>query len=480
MVNMEKDGQKPHAIFIAYPLQGHVIPSVNLALKLASKGFTITFINTECVQHKTSKARGGGDGDDHDYFAGARKAGLDIRYKTISDGLPVEFDRSLNHDQFMNSLLHVFSAHVEILVGKIVKSEPSVTCLIADTYFVWPSTIAKKFGLLYVSFWTEPALVFSIYYHLHLLKTNCHFACHDKREDPIDYIPGVSSIELTDLTSYLQDTDISTVCHQIIYKAFDQAKVADFVISNSVQELEPNVISALQVEKPFYTVGPIFSTKSLVATSLWSESDCNHWLNTKPDGSVLYVSFGSYAHVSKEEIVEIAKGIQLSNANIVWVVRPDIVSSDEVDPLPDGFREEMGERGLIVQWCRQMEVLKHPAVGGFLTHCGWNSIMETIWCGVPMLCFPLYTDEFTNRKLVVDDWMIGMDLCRRKRVTKDGVADNINRLMSGKEGEECRVEIKKVRKALENAIAAGGSSDRNLDRFIVDLTNRTAAKPHRI
>lgn len=95
----------------------------------------------------------------------------------MSDGLPLGFDRSLNHDQFMAALLHVFSAHVEEAVGEIIESGESVHCLIADTFFVWPSKIAKKFGLLYVSFWTEAALVFSLYHHLDLLRLNSHFAC---------------------------------------------------------------------------------------------------------------------------------------------------------------------------------------------------------------------------------------------------------------------------------------------------------------
>jgi hypothetical protein len=179
----ESDDQKPHAIFIPYPLQGHVIPSVELAIKLASRGFKITFINTQFIHHQTSKAQPSTGGD---LFVAARKAGHDIDYTTVSDGLPVEFDRSLNHDQFMFSLLHVFSAHVEEVVGKIVKSSAPVTCLIADTFFVWPAKVAKKFGLLYVSFWTEPALVYSLYYHVDLLRKNGHFACHGKLRTAFD------------------------------------------------------------------------------------------------------------------------------------------------------------------------------------------------------------------------------------------------------------------------------------------------------
>ncbi|KAJ7947861.1 Glycosyltransferase [Quillaja saponaria] len=471
MTNSEKQHhQKPHAIFIPYPLQGHVIPAVHLAIKLASQGFIITFINTHSIHHQTSKAHNNSD----DIFAAIRDSGLDIRYTTLSDGLPVGFDRSLYHDQFMASLLHVFSAHVEEAVGKIVKeSKETVTCLIADTFFVWPSAIAKKFGLLYVSFWTEPALIFTLYYHLHLLRMNGHFACQDVREDPIDYIPGVKTIDPKDTMSYLQESDTSSVCHQIIFSAFRDVRGADFVLCNTVQEIEPETIAALEAKMPFYAIGPIFPsgfTKSAVATSLWSESDCTQWLDTKPEGSVLYISFGSYAHVTKRDLVEIANGLLLSNVTFVWVLRPDIVSSEDVDPLPVGFKEAVSDRSMILTWCCQNQVLAHPAIGGFLTHCGWNSILESIWCKVPLLCFPLYTDQFTNRKLVVDDWKIGINLSDRKVVTKKEVSEKINRLMNGKSGNDpYRTKFIELKKALENAWVANGTSLKNMDSFINGL-----------
>ncbi|KAK3022864.1 hypothetical protein RJ639_046051 [Escallonia herrerae] len=469
---MGEKHQRPHAILVAYPLQGHVIPSVHLAIKLASRGFTITFINTHSIHHQTSKARPHGE-DGDDTFASVRKSGLDIRYTTISDGLPLGFDRSLNHDQFMAGLLNVFSAHVEEEVEKIVKlGGPPVNCLIADTFFVWPSKVAKKFGLLYVSFWTEPALVFSLYYHLDLLRLNGHFGCIDARKDPIDYVPGVQSIDPKDIMSYLQEMDTSTVCHHIIFNAFKDVKGADFVLCNTVQELEPETISALQSKMPFSAIGPIFPpgfTKNIVATSLWSESECTHWLNTRPPGSVLYVSFGSYAHVTKSDLVEIAIGLLLSKLSFVWVLRPDIVSSDDADPLPEGFKEEAGDCAMIIPWCSQKQVLSHPAIGGFLTHCGWNSILESIWCKVPLLCFPLLTDQFTNRKLVVDDWKIGINLCDRKPVSRIEVSENINHLMSRKPTNDFRKKMEETKKMLENALTATGSSEKNMEQFIRDL-----------
>lgn len=285
------------------------------------------------------------------------------------------------------------------------------------------------------------------------------------------------AIEPSDLMSYLQDSDTSSVVHQIIFKAFDEAKAADFVLCNTVDELEADTIAALQLLKRFFAVGPIFPegfAKSAVATSLWPESDCSQWLASRPPRSVLYVSFGSYAHVSKRDLAEIAAGVLRSGASFIWVLRPDVVSSAEPDPLPEGFAAAAQGRGLVVPWCCQVEVLSHPAVGGFLTHCGWNSILESVWCGVPLLCFPLLTDQFTNRKLVVRDWGIGLDLGGVGRVNEEEVAERIDLLMVAEEGFRMKESIEGVRKALQNAVSSGGSSHKNFEQFIVELTQRGA------
>ncbi|XP_066310786.1 UDP-glycosyltransferase 86A2-like [Miscanthus floridulus] len=140
----------------------------------------------------------------------------------------------------------------------------------------------------------------------------------------------------------VQETDTTSVVHCIIFKAFDEARDADYVLCNTVEELRPSTIAALRADRPFYP----------------------------PPGSVLYISFGSYAHVTKQELHEIAGGVLASDARFLWVMRPDIVSSDDPDPLPEGFARAAAGRGLVVPWCCQVEVLSHAAVGGFLTHCG--------------------------------------------------------------------------------------------------------------
>ncbi|CAN1252992.1 UDP-glycosyltransferase 86A1 [Linum perenne] len=306
-------------------------------------------------------------------------------------------------------------------------------------------------------------------------------ASQDRRDDTISYIPGVDRIELKDIPSPLQEARESTIVHQITFAAFEEARCADFVLINTIEELERDTIASLKEvhSAKVHAVGPIFPpgfTTSPVSTSLWAESDCTQWLNSRTPGSVLYVSFGSYAHVAKHDLVEIARGLALSQVSFLWVLRDDIVSSDDPDPLPVGFREEVSDRGMIVGWCSQKEVLAHVAIGGFLTHCGWNSIHESMWCGVPMLCFPLFVDQFTNRKLVVDDWRVGINLVDQMVVTNEEVSRNVSRLMGGKSREEFKERIDEMKKIMVGALEPSGSSEQNFGQFVRELKNKISIK----
>ncbi|XP_024028758.1 UDP-glycosyltransferase 86A1-like [Morus notabilis] len=474
---MEDNHPRPHAIMFSLDYQGHVTPSIHLAMKLASKGFTITFVNTQIVHHQLTKSQPDcTNTDDYDIFAGARELGLDIRYKTMSDGLSLDFNKILNHDEFLKSNLYVLPSLADELIGNLVKEDPSISCLIADTFQPWALRLAKKYNLISVSFWTQPAIVFTLDYHLDLLKINGHYlSLNGNREDTIDYIPGVKSIEPKDLMPYLRETKGSTVTHGhlLLYKSFEDVKNVDFILCNTLEELEYDAIWAIRQKQPMYAIGPIISpfgfTKSPVSTSLRTEFDCSQWLSSKPHGSVLYVSLGSLYPSNKDDLEEIAHGLVLSKANFILVLRPDAVGCEESYALPIGFEDQIKDKGLIVPWCRQVEVISHQAVGGFLTHCGWNSVLDSMWCGVPMLCFPLLIDQVTNRKLVVDDWRIGVNLCDGKSLTRVEVAEKINRLMSGKSGEELKREVMKVRNMLKNASTKDGSSETNLCQFITNV-----------
>lgn len=302
----------------------------------------------------------------------------------------------------------------------------------------------------------------------------------DNVNGEINYIPGVGSINTRDLMPYLKENESAKFVQKVVSQAFNEVKKADFILFNTVKELETETLSALNQKQPTYAVGPVnfFEnlTQTAISKSLRSESDCTKWLESKPPGSVLYVSFGSHVKSGEQMIQEIAHGLILSEANFIWVVRTDIA-----DALPDGFQDDINGKGLIIPWCDQVAVLSHRAVGGFLTHCGWNSVMESIWCGVPMICYPLYTDQTMNRKSVVDDWKIGIDLCddmTTLTVDRIKVSEKIKMLLNNESttSRGLKQEVKKVNLILQNALEIDGSSEKNFDQFVQDLKARLLAK----
>lgn len=293
----------------------------------------------------------------------------------------------------------------------------------------------------------------------------------------INYIPGVKSISTKDLMSFVKEPMETRIINWSTYEVFREVKKADFILHNTVQELESETLSALnKLHHPSYAIGPINFSKNLptitTVKSLWSESDCTSWLASKPPGSVLYVSFGSFVHINKELLKELAYGLLLSEVNFIWVIREGILGSDNDENilvLPEGDKEDVGDRGLIIPWCNQVKILSNPAIGGFLTHNGWNSTVESVWCGVPMMCYPLLCDQPTNRKLVVDDWGVGISLCEGGRVDKIEVAEKIKRFMSVETAARLRDKAKRVKETFKKAVEIGGSSERNFDRFVSDL-----------
>lgn len=301
----------------------------------------------------------------------------------------------------------------------------------------------------------------------------------DNYKDHIEEITEVvKSKNIGDVIKYSSPRD-APFCPEIlmetIMKAHLQVRKAHFILCNTVEELEPHTLSTLNQKQylPTYAIGPTSLLSSTLApvSSLIPEVDCLEWLSSKPPRSVLFIAFGSIAPVEKNVIREIAHGLATSGANFVWVLRPDMVINEENDDvLPPGFEEEIVGRGLIVPWCDQRKVLASPAVGGFLTHCGWSSILESMWFGVPMLCYPILADQPNNRNMVVCDWKIGMNLCDEQEISRREVEEKIKGLM--RSGNEVRMEMKKVKELVHNALGQDGSSHANMNRFLSDLKKK--------
>jgi len=473
-----------HALVIPYPTQGHITPMMQFAKKLASTGLTVTFVTTHHAYAQITKAHS----EDSRVQLEAPDLILDIRSAQISDGLPLDFDRSAKFFDFMRSVDNM-GEELEQVIHKLNNTGPPVSCVIADTALFWSLDVTKKFGIPWISFWTQPTTIYSIYYHAHLLESHPHSlykGSGDEGNILIDYIPGVPTFHPRDLPSFLHEQDpVSQYLLDLLLKSLESCRRADWVLCNSFDDLESSTVE-MKLEPPVFHVGPLLPSGYLkdmerpeedmkVGTSIWTEYDASAWLDTKPNGSVIYISFGSLLHVSKAQLEEIAMGLKGSGHPFLWVLRLDIVASTASDCLPDGFLDEMGSQCLIVPWCTQLRVLSHPSLGGFITHCGWNSMLESIALGVPMIGFPGWAEQYTNCMLMADEWEIGIRLTRGgaddKMIVREDICRAIIKLF-GHEGKQMRKNVEALRDSARTAVKDGGSSHKNIETFVEDMKAR--------
>ena len=192
------------------------------------------------------------------------------------------------------------------------------------------------------------------------------------------------------------------------------------------------------------------------------------------DSSVIYVAFGSHVSLSEEEIKELGCGLEASAQPFLWVIRSDVVKGELSDVLPEGFLERTKERGLIISWASQVEVLAHPAVGGFLTHCGWNSTMESLYAGVAMIGCPRGAEQRSNVDYIAQEWKVGLEMERREdgSLCRDHVEKAIRALMREAEGQEARKKMKDLMQTVRKSSQEGGSSKANLKKFYEDMKAR--------
>lgn len=191
-----------------------------------------------------------------------------------------------------------------------------------------------------------------------------------------------------------------------------------------------------------------------------STEACMEWLNTKETGSVIYVSFGSAASLNADQMVEMGEALKQCTNSFLWVVKPT-----EQSKLPANFVEETSDKGLIVTWCPQLEVLAHKAVGCFVSHCGWNSTVEAISFGVPVVAMPQFLDQMTNAYFVEQVWGVGIQPKENEqnRTTAKEIERCINEAMNGEKIRKKAIEWKRLAK---EAIDENGSSDIYIDEII--------------
>ncbi|KAK3124894.1 hypothetical protein QOZ80_7BG0595700 [Eleusine coracana subsp. coracana] len=459
--------QKPHVVLVPFPAHGHVAPHTQLARILLASGVHVTLVHTELHHRRLLRAKGRVE-------ASSPPPGFGV--EVISDGLSLEDPpRTLlaHHEAMEKNCLEPFKA----LLRKMKKGVPPVSCVVADTPMPFAAVAAREVGVSDVQFFTASACGLMGYLQFEELmkrkviplKGGSDYKSDGSLDTPLDWMPGMKGMRLRDMPTFCHTTDAN---EWLVHFHVHQMKIAaasKALILNTFYEMEKDVLDALaaHLPEPIYTVGPIASIVAalpgdqLAATSsdaslLQEDRECMAWLDGKATRSVVYVSFGSHANMGDTTLSEFAVGLARCGSPYLWVLRHDMAADVEV-----------GEDGLVVPWCAQEAVLGHPAVGLFFSHCGWNSILESVAAGVPVLGCPVVSEQTTNCRQVSVSWGIGDELPQGSG--SDEIAALVREMMAGKKGKEAREKVLEWKRLAQEATKPGGSSHENIGRLVDDV-----------
>nr|AWU66067.1 UGT85A58 [Angelica keiskei] len=473
-------GKQAHVVCIAYPAQSHIKSLLKLAKLLHIKGVFVTFVNTEFNHKRLLKS---GALEPLDNLPG-------FRFDTIPDGLPPS-DNNSNQDllALTESLLNKnMLPPFQNLVEKLNAGVPPVTSILSDAFMPFPTDAAHSLGIPIFSIWTVSAYGLMGFFQVQNLIEKGFAPMKDESyltngdlDTIIDWIPGMKDIRLKDLPTFLRTTDPNDLMLKYTKEAMANAGESTGHVIHTFDDLEQEVVNAISSMFPnVYTIGPQQLLLNQLESdhedfkgigyNLWGEEKtCLQWLDSKEAGSVVYVNFGSLAALSPEKLVEFGWGLANSNQNFLWVIKPHFIVDESKTTLGLEFMECIKGRGYISSWCPQEQVLNHKSVGGFLTHGGWNSMIESLSAGVPMLCLPFFGDQQTNCKYICTEWECGMEV--DNNVRRDDVEKLVRVLMEGVEGKNLKKKATEWKQMAEKACGPDGSSSRNLSKLVHLLTS---------
>ncbi|KAJ4968097.1 hypothetical protein NE237_014798 [Protea cynaroides] len=376
---------QPHFLVVTFPAQGHINPGLQFAKRLVATGARVTFATSASVHRRMSNTS---------------IIPNDLTVAPFCDDFDyIKTDDDIEH--FLSELKHHGSQTLTDLVLDLANKASPVTCIVYTLLLPWVADLALKLFVPCCLLWIQPATVLDIYYYYF----NGYADLMANRTDPSYSVelPGLPILTCRDIPSFFLPSNT----YAFVLKAFQEqlekleqeTKVQ--VLVNTYDALEPQGLKAIE-KFNLVAIGPLIpsafldgkdpSDKSFGADLFKGSKDYIDWLNSKPNSSVVYVSFGSIAMLPKKQMEAMANGLLQSRRPFLWVIRrSENGTENEENKILDQL-EELNEQGLIVPWCSQVEVLSHASVGCFVTHCGWNSTLESVATGVPVVAFPQWTD----------------------------------------------------------------------------------------
>ncbi|KAL5847355.1 hypothetical protein ACOSQ3_010879 [Xanthoceras sorbifolium] len=483
---MVSEGQQLHVMFLPYMAPGHMMPMVDIARLFAANGVRVTIIVT------AFNARRFQDVIDRDIRSGREIAIHTLHFPYAEAGLPEGCENlsSTPTPEMSIKLFHAIDLLQPQIEGFFREYHPN--CIVSDYLFPWTVKVATELGIPRLAFSGSGFFNLCVSHNIDLYKPHENI----ESETRTFIVPGLpDQVKLT--RSQLPDIVKTKTAFSAMFEKLKEAERNSFgVLMNSFYELEPTYVDHHRKHTGIKTwcLGPVSlyngDTEDKAErgdkTSVCKHS-CLSWLDSRKPNSVLYICFGSLARFSKTQVTEIASALEASGHSFIWVVGK-VLNADNDDQqeeswLPDNFEERItkNDQGLIIRgWAPQVLLLEHPAIGGFLTHCGWNSILEGVSAGVPMVTWPIFAEQFYNEKLITQVLKIGVPVGNETwkiwatqdspLIDRNKIKNAVSAVMGSEDvAEDMRERVNQLSKMAKKAAEVGGSSSNDLTALIKDI-----------
>ncbi|KAL5856189.1 hypothetical protein ACOSQ3_006023 [Xanthoceras sorbifolium] len=479
--------EKKNIVMFPFMAYGHINPFMALARQLERRnGYKVTIVNTPL---NIQKLRDSLPPNSSISFA-------EIPFNNVGAdyGLPAgtENTDNLSYDlivQFLIASENLKAPFKNLLVDITRIEGHAPVCVISDMFLGWTIEVARELGIFHSVFIAGAGYGMAVYFSVSL---NMNRQCENPEEDEfllLDF-PEALRIQRSQLGNDLIYSEASESWWTFREKQFLCCLSSDAILLNTIDglggEIGAEYFSRKMGGKPVWLIGPTCKSSNTVKkdNKNMQIGRIFGWLDLQPPGSVLYVCFGSQNAILPSQMRELALGLEASGKKFIWVVRPPIGFSTETKDLqaewfPEGFEERIKTKNqglLMYKWAPQLEILSHGSTGAFLSHCGWNSVLESLCRGVPIIGWPLAGEQMFNSKMLKEEAGVCIEVARgieESNVARERIAEVIKTVMGGEineEGEEMRRKAHEIKVKLEEAIRESegfkGLSLRAMDEFL--------------
>ncbi|KAF3339750.1 UDP-glycosyltransferase 89B1 [Carex littledalei] len=458
---MAKPRQPPHILLIPFPAQGHIIPFLDFSHHLSLQNFSLTIVVTPSNLTLLSPL-----------------LSLSPSIQTLSLPFPssphlppnVENSKDLPPSSFSLFIHALAGLYSPILSWIKSQTDNPVSAIVSDFFLGWTQPLAKEVGVPRIAFSSSAVFGTAVLHSLFRRLPQRLDSTDDLELISFAEIPGSPVFPFRELSflyrSYREGDPVSEAVRQNFLWNFDSWGFA----SNTFKALEGAYLEHPLVDLGFrkiWTVGPLTPIDCGInrgGVMSGSASEVVTWLDRWDEKSVLYISFGSQAVLPRMQAMVLATALEKSGVHFVWAMRDSTI-------LPEGFEERIADKGMIIKgWAPQVAILSHCAVGWFITHCGWNSVLEALTAGVTILTWPMAADQFVNARLLVESTRVAIPVWEgSSEVPQEEELAKVLKETVSLKGTEVQNRAKEMGREAAQAVREGGSSYQELEGLMQEL-----------